>query len=209
MIGQNRLTDLFILELAIEFDGPHNELDPADYVRAYKRIVDLMRAEGVKNVAFVWHSYIFAPYNGNSLSSYYPGDEYVDWVGVSLFGLLYQDAELLEYGDAVLEFAKERKKPVMVAEASPTEGIHPDDLTTWYTWFVNFFSVCYNKNIKAISFINADWERYDFGSLINWKDARLANNAQISEAWFLETNKERYLKQSEDLFEQLGFSIEN
>ena len=65
-----------------------------------------MRAEGVNNVAFVWHSYIFASYNGFPISAWYPGDEYVDWVGVSLFGLLYQDADLLFHGDAVLDFAK-------------------------------------------------------------------------------------------------------
>jgi hypothetical protein len=27
----------------------------------------------------------------------------------------------------------------------------------WDQWFVNFFSFAYNKNIKAISFINEDW----------------------------------------------------
>lgn len=192
------------LRIGYEFDGPHNALEPDDYVKAYRHVVDLMRAEGVDNVAFVWHSYIFAPYKNYPLSSWYPGDEYVDWVGVSLFGLLYQDADLLTHGDAVMEFAKTHKKPVMVAESSPTSGVRPDDLTTWNSWFVNFFSVCYRKNIKAISFINANWESYYFEG-IDWKDARLTNNEQIANAWFLETGKDRYLKQSPDLFDQLGY----
>ncbi len=194
------------LRIGYEFDGPHNELEPTEYVNAYRHIVDMMRSQGVENVAFVWHSYIFAPYNGNSLASYYPGDEYVDWVGVSLFGLLYQDADLMQYGNAVLEFAKEHKKPVMAAESSPVNGIYPENLETWYTWFSNFFSVCYNKNIKAISFINTNWEQYSIDGIGSWRDARLANNELISKAWFLETNKDRYLKQSESLFEELGYT---
>ncbi|NRB47237.1 MAG: hypothetical protein HRU41_06150 [Saprospiraceae bacterium] len=192
------------LRIGYEFDGPHNQLEPNEYVQAYRRVVDLMRAEGVENVAFVWHSYIFAPFNNHPLSAWYPGDEYVDWVGVSLFGLLYQDAELLAHGDAVLEFAKTHHKPVMVAESSPTAGIEAKNLDTWDSWFVNFFSVCYRKNIKAISFINANWEGYNFPG-VDWKDARLSVNPQVAEAWFLETNKSRYLKQSPELFQILGY----
>jgi len=193
------------LRIGYEFDGPHNELEPDEYVSAYKHVVDLMRAEGVDNVAFVWHSYIFAPYKNYPLSAWYPGDEYVDWVGISLFGLLYQDADLLPDGDAVMEFAKTHKKPVMAAEASPVLGINPTDLDAWNKWFVNFFTVCYSKNIKAISFISSNWEGYRFEGVTDWKDARLTNNKTISEAWFQETSKDRYLKQSPDLFEQLGF----
>ncbi|MFY0675136.1 MAG: hypothetical protein JXQ87_17205 [Bacteroidia bacterium] len=192
------------LRIGYEFDGPHNELEPAEYVAAYKHIVDLANDEGVTNIAFVWHSYIFRPYQGNALADYYPGDEYVDWVGLSLFGLLYADADLMNYGDAVMEFAKTHKKPVMVAEASPTEGIDPTSNEAWSTWFVNFFSICYEKNIKAISFINANWQIYDFEG-VYWKDARLTNNEKIAKAWFFETNKDRYLKQSPELFEILGY----
>ncbi|MEM9894906.1 MAG: glycosyl hydrolase [Bacteroidota bacterium] len=192
------------LRVGYEFDGPHNELEPEEYVAAYRHVVDEIRSHGVENIAFVWHSYLFEPYQGNALADYYPGDDYVDWVGISLFGLLDQGPDLLQYGDAILEFAREHKKPVMAAESSPTSGIDPVNLEAWNNWFVNFFSVCYEKNIKAISFINANWEAYSFPG-VDWKDARLINNPTVAEAWFLETDKERYLKQSEDLFEKLGY----
>ena len=71
-------------------------------------------------------------------------------------------------------------------------------------WFVNLFSLAYERNIKAISFINEDWERFNFPG-VSWADARLQNNPRIAGAWFAETNKDRYLKQSPDLFMQLGF----
>ena len=56
-----------------------------------------------------------------------------------------------------------------------------------------------------MSFINEDWSSLNISGLTNWKDGRIYNNKKISKAWFLETNKDRYLKQSPVLFEQLGF----
>ena len=34
------------LRIGYEFDGKHNKMDPVDYVRTYRRIVDIIRAEG-------------------------------------------------------------------------------------------------------------------------------------------------------------------
>jgi hypothetical protein len=192
------------LRIGYEFDGAHNELEPEAYVRVYRRIVDLMRAEGADNVAFVWHSYAAPTYRDYPLSDWYPGDEYVDWVGISLFGQMYA-ADLNVEGDAVFDFARAHKKPVMVAEASPIHGIGKDNIEAWNSWFVNFLSLTYRNNVKAISFINEDWQRVSIAGLSEWKDARLQNNEQVYRAWFKETASERYLKQSPQLFEQLGY----
>ncbi|NNK09050.1 MAG: hypothetical protein HKP50_17195, partial [Myxococcales bacterium] len=153
----------------------------------------------------VWHSYASPPYNGYALASWYPGDDYVDWVAVSLFGHMYGPDPGPD-GNAVFDFAKAHKKPVMVAESSPVYGIFDGDLRSWDTWFVHYFSLAYQKNIKAISFINADWTRYSWVAPLDWRDARLQNNRTVADAWFMETAKDRYLKQSPQLFEQLGFS---
>jgi hypothetical protein len=192
------------LRIGYEFDGAHNALEPSEYVTAYRRFVDITREEGVNNVAFVWHSYASPPYNGYPLESWYPGDDYVDWVAVSLFGHMY-GPDLGPDAKAVFDFAKTHKKPVMVAESSPVHGILDGDLRSWDTWFVNYFSLAYQKNIKAISFINTDWTQYPPVAPLNWQDARLQNNETVAEAWFMETAKNRYLKQSPQLFEQLGF----
>ena len=93
----------------------------------------------------------------------------------------------------------------MVAESTPTGGILGRGDRVWNTWFVNLFSWSYAKNIKAISLINEDWERFDFPG-VYWRDARLQNNARVSEAWFLETRKPRYLLSSPTLYDELGYS---
>ncbi|MBG7606102.1 MAG: hypothetical protein IZT58_15980 [Actinobacteria bacterium] len=193
------------LRIGYEFDGPHNELEPSEYVTAYKQVVDIIREEDVSNVAFVWHSYAAPPWEGHPLESWYPGDDYVDWVAVSLFGHMY-GSDLGPDAKAVFDFAKTHKKPVMVAESSPVYGIFDGDLRSWDTWFVNYFSLAYEKNIKAISFVNVDWTQYRPDVPPDWQNARLQNNETVAEAWFMETAKDRYLKQSPQLFEQLGFS---
>ena len=194
------------LRLGYEFDGPHNQLEPAEYIKAYRHIVDMIRAEGIDHVAFVWHSYAAEPYKNYPLSDWYPGDDYVDWVAVSIFAHAYAKTGINDEGNAVLALAKEHQKPVMIAEANPIFGIKKGQAKVWDRWFVNFFSLVYEKNIKAICFINEDWTRINIEGISKWQDARLYNNEQVSKAWFAETNKERYLKQSSELFEQLGFT---
>ena len=75
----------------------------------------------------------------------------------------------------------------------------------WDQWFVNYFTFIYRHNIKAVSFINEDWATVNIEGISEWKDSRLQNNLKIASAWFKETDKVRYLKQSDMLFEALGF----
>ncbi|MEM7563812.1 MAG: glycosyl hydrolase [Pseudomonadota bacterium] len=192
------------LRIGYEFDGAHNELEPETYIKAYQRIVDLIRSEGAENIAFVWHSYAAPPFKDHPLSSWYPGDDYVDWVGISLFGHLYAD-RLNAEAEAVFDFARSHKKPVMVAESSPIHGIDHGNTNAW-RWFANYFSLIYEKNIKAVSFINSNWNRMTIDGISEWEDARMQNNKKIYQAWLKETNQARYLKQSPNLFEQLGFA---
>lgn len=193
------------LRIGYEFDGPHNELEPKEYVKAYKHIVDLMRAEGVQNIAFVWHSYAARPFKDYPLSAWYPGDDYVDWIGISVFGHAYGGEDFGPHCDDVLKFAKQHKKPMMIAESNPINGIEKENAEVWDRWFVNFFNFIYNKNIKAVCFINEDWPSTSIDGISAWKDARIYSNEKVSKAWFKETNKDRYLKQSQELFEQLGY----
>ncbi len=191
------------LRIGYEFDGPHNELEPTQYIAAYRRIVDIMRAEGVDNVAFVWHSFAAPPAGGRPISAWWPGDDYVDWVAVSLFGQMYASTPG-RYVDAVFDFARDKKKPVMVAEASPINGINAASTAAWSSWFAKVFSLSYARNIKAISFISQNWQQNPSNG-VEWGDARLPNNELISQAFFAETNKDRYLKQSPTLFQELGY----
>ncbi|WP_425040523.1 hypothetical protein [Primorskyibacter sp. S187A] len=62
-------------------DGPERMKD------VFKHVIDIFRAEGADNVT--WYMYMASDYmaNGetNSPDQYYPGDEYIDWVGQSVY----------------------------------------------------------------------------------------------------------------------------
>lgn len=52
-----------------------------DYVRAWRRVVRLIRAEGANNVRFVWCPLVPAP-GSPDLEASFPGDRFVDLVGM-------------------------------------------------------------------------------------------------------------------------------
>lgn len=54
----------------------------AEYVTAWRHVVDIFRQEGATNVRWVWSPVV--DYNGTTpFDELYPGDNYVDWVGLS------------------------------------------------------------------------------------------------------------------------------
>jgi cellulose synthase (UDP-forming) len=59
----------------------------ATYVAAWRHVHDLFVEEGASNVSWVWTINSFAGLEDEhrDLASYYPGDEYVDWVSVTGF----------------------------------------------------------------------------------------------------------------------------
>jgi beta-mannanase len=61
-----------------------------DYVKAYRHVVDVCR-RSASSAKYMW-----SPQGEEGLEAYYPGDEYVDVVGLSVFG--YQPYDQLEVG---------------------------------------------------------------------------------------------------------------
>lgn len=125
------------LRIGYEFDGAWNPgyEDQPRFVEAYRRIVDRVRAAGADKVEFVWQS-ATSPIDDviegcrEDLSGWYPGDEYVDWMGMSFFLPPDEvqrsqvadnriDWTQRDFMDELLTLAREHNKPVLVAEASP------------------------------------------------------------------------------------------
>ncbi len=64
------------------FDAHRTKGSMADYVAAYRHIVQVFKANKVTNVAWAWVStgYVGGG-NGSRIQQGYPGDAYVDWIG--------------------------------------------------------------------------------------------------------------------------------
>lgn len=72
---------------------PWSEWQPAQFVSAYRHFVDTCRASAA-HVKFMW-----SPRGESNLQAYYPGDAYVDNIGLTMFG--YQEYEVGVYGKAL------------------------------------------------------------------------------------------------------------
>ena len=191
------------LRIGYEFDGPWNHYDPNGYIAAYRHIVDRFEFLGVDNVAYVWQAATWQVTTG--VGQWYPGDEYVDWTGVSYF--VYTPAPY----DEMLEFSRLHNKPMLVSEAAP-QGFDLNDNTRyqqgsvtddeiWYGWYDGFFYWLQENAdvVRGVAYINADWKSQAmWGDL--WGDTRIETNAYIEQRWLEKVDNDGWLNASPDLF---------
>jgi hypothetical protein len=178
-IGQSKRT--VYLRVGYEFEGSWNGYNANAYQKAYRRIVDGMREEGIDNVQFVWQSSGYEEQRENLLS-YYPGDDYVDWMSYSYFN---HDPD--EAGKEMLRLAREKNKPVMIAELTPRGSnlMYDDGKASWDNWFVPFLGHL-EKNrdvIGIIAYINALWDEQPMWQGQGWGDTRIQSNLYLSNKW--------------------------
>ncbi len=134
------------LRIGYEFDGRWNGEEGGgyhkreEYKRAWRHIVTRMRSQGANNVAFVWQSstspvddvadrHWGGQPNKENIGDWYPGDDVVDWCGLSwfiapdeainTFDFPLRDRNQDVLANDMIAFARARKKPVMVCEATP------------------------------------------------------------------------------------------
>lgn len=117
---------------------------PADFIAAYRHAADLARSYA-PNAALVFSPNFTSAYKVD-MDSFYPGDSYVDWVGVSLYynhyaanGNTTMDAfyGVGIYGDALLNvqqtvnLARLHNKPVMATEGGSSNNYNGTDDSVW------------------------------------------------------------------------------
>lgn len=189
------------LRVGYEFDGDHNHYDTQYYIDMWKRIIDIFDENEVMNCDYVWQS--DGVHDIDYMSKYYPGDEYVDWFSFSYF----TDAA----GAEILQMAKQHNKPVMITEATP-RGYDLDDKDSkvWEEWFEPMFRMLdSHPSIKALSYINADWESQSMWKGKEWGDTRLQANTKVQEAWNKKINNGQWLLGDENLYDYIGFPLDD
>ena len=102
---------------------PPRYVGPEYFKRAYRYIVDRVRARGVSNVMWVFHVNNFGePYDAtNAMELYYPGSSYVDWLGLSVYGQMVPEGGWDGFEDMIDKpynelAAVDETKPMMLAE---------------------------------------------------------------------------------------------
>ncbi|WP_187696474.1 glycoside hydrolase family 26 protein, partial [Xanthovirga aplysinae] len=187
------------LRIGYEFDGSWNGYNPDDFKAAWIYIVKYFDDMDIRNVAYVWQS---AGINTPSIERWYPGDEYVNWVGYSHF-------DGPNPGQSIRDFADAHDKPIMIAEATPRRDLkNGSGEGHWQAWFTPLFEKIYGNNrIKAFAYINADWESQAMWKGQGWGDSRLNVNDVIKASWEKEIDKEAWILASPNLFGDLKYPM--
>ena len=212
------------LRIGYEFDGAWNQgyWDVDAYKAAFRHIVDVLRKERATNIETVWQAGASTTDDiidggHEDITRYYPGDDYVDWMGFSWFMAPHETVEVdagyrpvtpLQLAEEVLDYARQRGKPVMIAEASPQamdlrdgfsanhaiiwdgppgeNRIEMSNDELWNHWFAPLFELLEQNRdvIHALAYINADWDSQPmWGPPYNsgfWGDSRLEVNVHIA-----------------------------
>jgi hypothetical protein len=129
------------------------------FVLAYQRIVNIFRNQGATNVKFIWNP------NWNSLgpngfADYYPGDAYVDWVGIDM----YHEYSGIDPNTQMLPIYNlySNRKPIMILEWGVNQGWVATDAEC-NSYMTAFFNAIETKPaIKMICYqYDVGWHGFD------------------------------------------------
>ena len=192
----------FIIRIGYEFDGPWNHYKAKPFKKSWRRIVDKLRADKVTNFATLMASFTMSA-TRKQWDEYWPGDDYVDWVGYSYWsGGTVSNSE-------TLALAREKGLPVFIAEATP-RGFFLNQLNgmVWNDWFQHFFDhIEANKDvIKAISYINTNWDVQPMWRGNGWGNSRIESNKPLQDRWQEKIKQPLYVHTTENTYDLIGFS---
>jgi glycosyl hydrolase family 26 len=105
--------------------------DPAGFVAGWRHMHNLFRAVGATNVVWEWcPNAADQPAGAPHWTAYYPGDAYVDWVGVDGYDHLERNRTPMRlFGPFYNDYRQ--RKPIMIAETSALEPRKAAWITRW------------------------------------------------------------------------------
>lgn len=144
-----------------------------------------LRKNKLDRVAAVW---CYTPDSQNkNYMDFYPGDEYVDWWAIDLFGAgHFAAADAL----AFVRDAKTHRFPVMITESTPRGVGVLDGAASWDGWFAPYFKFMRdNPQVKGFCYINWDWTDRP----LRWNNGRIGANPVVLERFRKELSDGRYI----------------
>jgi Glycosyl hydrolase family 26 len=151
----------------------NNWKGPETFRRAYRYVVDRVRARGVSNIKWMFHTnnYPYPYETWNSAAAYYPGSDYVDWLGLSVYGQQYKDEPNPDIPSLVdwpyEEISRlDPHKPIMIAEWATgefpltTAGPNVMRKPAWIKQGLELFRTRYPR-IKGALYWHERWQNAD------------------------------------------------
>ncbi|GIH17247.1 glycoside hydrolase family 26 protein [Rugosimonospora africana] len=141
--------------------GVANGNQSGQYVAAWKHVVDLFRKAGATNALWVWSPNIIRGASSRTLKPFWPGDSYVDVVGLTGYGVREANPDTTYKATLTLIHAL-TKKPIVLTEVGVQKGT---DKRSWISGFGSWLL----RNPQIAGFVwnevtrDGDW-RYDDNS---------------------------------------------
>lgn len=171
------------LRFAHEFDNPQYPWSPKggntpeEFKAAWIHIYNILKSRGAHEVMMVWN-----PWSSEGMEKYYPGDQYVDWIGVTalnyqtlnrsgksrslkelynpfheqLYGLSRKPVMLAEFGSLDLD----QKQSDWIKDAAQTLSEEFEEIEA-----VVLFYSAFDKNIPANSWYGQKYLEWTFDTL--------------------------------------------
>ncbi len=196
------------LRFGAEFDVWTAKADPGNYIYAYQTVSSFFKSKN-SNVAMVWSPNQVSSWDIN-IDDYYPGDEYVDWVGMSLYSQRYflgNNAPSDDFSEvvfktgvnadpviAVRDIAEKygSRKPIMLSESGSSHYYYNlgEDTSTWALQNLkevyNYLPMVYPQ-IKLIAY----FDKYVNGEIHNFS---LSANQSLKDEYIRLTKGARFIQ---------------
>ncbi len=177
------------LRFAHEFDNPFypwyigGDDASVKFKKAWIHTYEIFKKIEAHNVIWVWN-----PWKSDNISEFYPGQEYLDWIGVNIlnYGRLNENRGWLNFDSLYYHFHKELKNlpsaPVMISEFG---SLREEDGQS--EWIENAFISIENKydEIKSVIYFNSKVDKnWPYGLQQNgYLDWSIAQNQLIKNSF--------------------------
>ena len=159
------------LRFAHEFDNPFypwfivGAESSEKFKKAWIHTYEIFQNNGATNAIWIWN-----PWKSINVGSFYPGDKYVDWIGVNIlnYGKLNLDGKSYDFEELYKpfhdEFSKLPSEPVIISEFGTIKDAMQSE------WFRNAFASIENdfQEIRSVVYFNSkvdnNWPNYSPGS---------------------------------------------
>lgn len=141
---------------------------PELYRDVYRHIIDLFNDEGAVDVTWIFHvNSVGAPAEKwNDIKNYYPGDEYIDWIGISTYGAqrwgesYERFVDIMQPGyDALLKLTTD--KPIAILEFGVADYLPDVNKALWIQSALYTVQQPEYSRIKAVGWWHSTWINHD------------------------------------------------
>jgi mannan endo-1,4-beta-mannosidase len=159
-----------IISFAHEMNGywyswGYKHTSPAVFIAAWRHVVTIFREQGADNVKWLWQVNSLSPRTSKP-NQWWPGPQYVTWVGVSGYYYLPGDTFGYLFGPVIADVRQFTQDPVLIAEtAAGPEAEQPRAISNLFT------------GLRAQGDLGLVWfDQHSRGGIYNGEDWRLEDS---------------------------------